>query len=177
MMRALFSLLCVLPVLAACNSDPDGPRFVVQDQGTEVRDTLTGLVWQMCPQGMGTSWPAPREKVCLGVAEAYTWDAAQARAQAVATQSGKAWRLPTVHELHSVTLDVAHGHAWAAEPFPAHLKLINSERISPYTWPNFWSANAYDSDPARNATWFVSMDYGNITNWKPSQPMYVRLVR
>lgn len=177
MMRALALWLCVLPLMWACGPNSATSRFEVQGQGSEVLDKVTGLTWRLCPQGMGSVWPAKPEQACLGEAEAYTWEAAQARATAFAAQSGKPWRLPTVHELNSLTIDTGHGHAWAKEPFPAHLMVVHSGPINPDVWPNFWSVNAYDSDMSKNAMWFVAMDIGKLSNWKPSQKMYVRLVR
>lgn len=177
MMRLLAIWIGFFPLLAACSSDTTDLRFEVQSQGAEVLDKVTGLTWQMCPQGMGSVWPARPEQACLGTADTYTWDAALARAQVVAGQSGKAWRLPTVQELSSLPTDAAHGPSWAKQPFPAHLMLVNSDRISTYVSPNFWSSNAYDSDIARNSIWFVSLGTGFTSNQPPIQKMYLRLVR
>lgn len=177
MIRAIAQWVWVVVLVAACGSDTHNARFVVQNQGSEILDTVTGLAWQTCPQGMGSVWPASPERVCQGTANTYTWGNAQARAQAVAVQSGKPWRLPTVQELSSLRMDTAHPTSWAKQPFLAELALVHSDRINPDVSPNFWSSNVYDGDISKNAIWFVSLGSGSVSNRSPNQEMYVRLVR
>lgn len=177
MMRALAQWAWVVLFLAACGSDAQNVRFVVQNQGSEVLDTVTGLTWQTCPQGMGSVWPASPERACLGRANTYTWDEAQARARALAAQSGKPWRLPTVHELGSLQVDAAHPATWAQQTFLSKLVVVNSDRTDPLTSPNFWSSNVYDSDMSRDSVWYVSLGSGSVSNMPPSRKIYLRLVR
>lgn len=177
MRRAIAQWAGVLLLLGACGSDTPNARFAIRDQGSEVLDTITGLTWQLCPQGMGTVWPAPPERACMGLASTYTWDEAKTRASAVAAQSGKPWRMPTVHELSSLRVDAAHPPSWAKQAFPAELRLVNSDRNNPDISPNFWSSNIYNNDISRNSIWFVSLGSGYVSNRPPSQKMHLRLVR
>jgi Caspase domain/Protein of unknown function (DUF1566) len=65
-------------------------RYQVLGDGSEVKDTKTGLIWQRCSEGQ--SWTG---STCAGVAQIFQY--AQA---AYINRSG--WRLPTVRELHSL---------------------------------------------------------------------------
>jgi hypothetical protein len=170
-------LLVLVLSLAACNSNPAFERFEVMDQGAEVKDTVTGLVWQRCPVGMGSVWPSNPEQACRGNAEAFNWPQAQARAERVAIQSGKAWRLPTVLELQSLLVDPAHPAQGHQAVFPASLRMFRSDRPDSLLHPNFWSGNWYDNDPSRDAVWFVEFDSGQVSNKAASGQAFLRLVR
>jgi hypothetical protein len=71
-------------------------RFIPSDDGTEVSDTLTGLVWSRCVVGM--VW-VNGAQTCEGTATEFKW--ADALDYAKANQEG-GWRIPNVKELTSL---------------------------------------------------------------------------
>ncbi|MDO8329639.1 MAG: DUF1566 domain-containing protein [Fluviicoccus sp.] len=71
---------------------PDS-RYELLNQGAEVLDHQTRLVWQRCPAGMRWSGQS-----CEGSAKTMMWiDALQS-----ARQAGPGWRLPNIKELRSL---------------------------------------------------------------------------
>ncbi|MBN8486299.1 MAG: DUF1566 domain-containing protein [Burkholderiales bacterium] len=98
--------------------------------GSEVRDKVTGLIWQRCPLGM--AWDG---SVCAGTALALTWaESLEAARTAVASRAPGAgwWRLPSITELVSLIDTACLGPAtnstwftsshlvWSSSPFLAH---------------------------------------------------------
>lgn len=81
---------------AACPTWPEvnqtNARFTLNDTGTEVKDTRTGLIWKRCSEGQILS-----ANTCTGSVATYKREGALAHAQ---QQSG--WRLPNVKELASL---------------------------------------------------------------------------
>jgi len=80
---------------------PDS-RYAELANGAEVKDNLTGLIWQRCDVGM--TWNGT---TCTGSASAYTWQGAVDYAAATpASPSGSGadatWRLPSQNELLSL---------------------------------------------------------------------------
>ena len=71
-------------------------RFVLSPDGTEVKDTMTGLIWRRCAAGM--AWNNDTQ-TCDGVAMEFSWK--EALLYARANQSG-GWRIPNVKELFSI---------------------------------------------------------------------------
>jgi hypothetical protein len=71
-------------------------RFVPSADGTEVRDTLTGLAWRRCAAGM--VWNNNAQS-CDGEATRFTWNLALDYAKA--NREG-GWRLPNAKELFSL---------------------------------------------------------------------------
>jgi hypothetical protein len=71
-------------------------RFIPSDDGTEVTDTMTGLVWRRCAAGM--VWDN-NSQTCDGTATEYSWTDALDYARA--NREG-GWRLPNVKELFSI---------------------------------------------------------------------------
>ena len=67
-------------------------RFSYSDNGAEVTDSRTGLIWQRC--SVGQTWNG---NSCIGTATAYLFQSALSYAQ---KQIG--WRLPNVNELSSL---------------------------------------------------------------------------
>lgn len=70
-------------------------RYVLN--GAEVKDPLTGLIWQRCP--VGQTWTG---SACDGTATFMDWSGALAAARAAASDSGLPWRLPNIKELGSL---------------------------------------------------------------------------
>lgn len=65
-------------------------RYQILGDGSEVKDTQTGLIWARCSEGQ--TWA--RES-CTGAAKLFSMEEAQ-------KQSSPGWRVPTVRELHSL---------------------------------------------------------------------------
>jgi hypothetical protein len=88
--KALAGLMCAgLSSLAAAQSLAP---FVPSADGSELRDTRNGLVWQRC--SVGQTW---RDAQCTGSARTVN------HAQALALAAGQAgWRLPSVDELKTL---------------------------------------------------------------------------
>ena len=72
-------------------------RFIISEDGTEVTDNKTGLIWRRCAEGMVAC-----DDGCIGIPGVYDLGAALALAQSEAQATGKAWRLPKVEELSSL---------------------------------------------------------------------------
>ena len=72
--------------------------YSYSDDGSEVIDSTTGLIWRRCAEGMAWNGSA-----CTGIAAFYAHEAALQRASSEALASGKAWRVPNVIELSSIT--------------------------------------------------------------------------
>lgn len=71
---------------------PDSRYEAANDSGSEVKDKVTGLVWQRCIHGMQWNGSA-----CTGAAAAQDW------ATATQTASQAKWRLPTQAELEGLS--------------------------------------------------------------------------
>jgi len=93
---ALLATSSTLALAQTCNPNipltkPDS-RYTYNAAGDEVTDTVTGLIWKRCAEGMIYSGGT-----CAGTAATFTWEGALAHA---ATQSG--WRMPNLKELKSL---------------------------------------------------------------------------
>ena len=93
-LRSLTSLLLCSFLLSPV---PALAEYSYSVDGSEVTDSITGLTWRRCSEGMAWSGGT-----CTGTAATYTHEGALQRATSEATAS-KAWRLPNVLELSSIT--------------------------------------------------------------------------
>jgi hypothetical protein len=71
-------------------------RFVPSADGTEVKDTLTGLIWRRCAEGK--TWNSDTQ-TCDGHAREFTWLEALDH---VEKNINRKWRMPNVKELYSL---------------------------------------------------------------------------
>jgi hypothetical protein len=71
-------------------------RFIPSPDGTEVTDTMTGLVWRRCAEGV--TWNAD-EQTCKGSPTLFQWREAFDHVRA--NRAG-GWRLPNIKELFSI---------------------------------------------------------------------------
>lgn len=71
-------------------------RFIPSPDGTQVTDTLTGLVWRRCAEGM--AWNKGTQ-TCEGAAKVFSWKEALDLAW-VRRDGG--WRVPNIKELFSI---------------------------------------------------------------------------
>lgn len=77
-------------------TEADKDRFIPSADGTEVTDTLTGLIWRRCAEGM--AWNSST-KTCDGSPAEYGWTEAFEHAKA---ERFGGWRIPNVKELSSI---------------------------------------------------------------------------
>jgi hypothetical protein len=116
--------------------------------GSEVRDTVTGLVWQRCTLGM--AWNNGR---CTGSANSLSWaQAVEAAQTASPSANGRRWRLPTQAELYSLAdracSNPAINTTWFPET-PSALAWSSSVSVSNSDYA--WAVNFvyYGSEPAQ----------------------------
>ncbi len=180
--RAVFTQTWLKQITEASLSIPSVPRadaidarYLVLDDGGEIRDTKAGLIWQRC--SVGQAWNGQN---CTGEAKKFSFDEAKGLA-------GKGWRIPTVRELagliHCTTgkeqnsVDVKDG----GQP-------LGSECIGEYQHPTilseffpdtpdggYWSDSPYSGDGSH--AWGVAFGNGYIGSNHRDFRNHVRLVR
>ena len=179
--RNIFWLLVGLLALsriaqAACNANipltrPDSRYEAVTGAtpaGSEVRDKVTGLVWQRCVVGM--LWDGT---TCTGTASTHDWqqalevarNATASTAATGATGATAAWRVPNIIELFSLGERACYIPAINTTWFPA----TPTDR-------SFWSSSPFRDLPP-NFVLVFDTQYGYITNTSKDDRVYVRLVR
>lgn len=184
---AMAGLVLATASARASTENEVGQRFTVSDDGQEVRDNKSRLIWRRCVQGM--QWNG---RTCVGVPAELDFAQAQALATAEAKASQLRWRLPHVPELRMLML---------YQPSDGKGTLVD-ERVfpaTPATW--HWTAsstvlgggnfNQYSYDNiAQNRTpgtvnrtqflhgWAIHFGSGEAAgNIKKRSPLLVRLVR
>lgn len=117
------------------------PDSRYQDMGAEVKDTVTGLIWQRC--SVGQMWNG---STCTGTATTHTWQ----QALTVAKNLGNGYRLPNIKELHSLV------EVKCFEP------AINTKQF-PNTPTNkwYWSSSPYLHDS--KLVWSAKFDTGELS--------------
>lgn len=132
-------------------------RFDDKKDGT-VLDKRTGLLWQICPAGLGSETAAHYSTCGMdsgnqnGASTAYTWANALNYCNGTLTKkppvlpAGKTWRLPNINELKSI-VD-------RSQMNPAMDTSILSIGGGDY----FWSSSTVASNAA--AAWTVNFFYG-----------------
>ena len=152
-------------LVRASQSAASAQRYVISTDGTEVTDQKTGLIWRRCSEGMVFSGD-PGTGNCTVTASTFTHEAALARAQTEAANTGIAWRLPNIKELASIADKSLSNPAIDRTVFPA----------TPAKY--FWSASPYVRDSF--GSWDVSFDVGRVSSsYSDGRTIhgYVRLVR
>lgn len=146
-------------VNATCNPNitriaPDS-RYELVNNGAEVKDKQTGLIWQRC--SLGQTWSGTS---CTGTAATYNWT----NALQTAANMGGGWRVPNVKELDSLIEQACYS--------PSINELMFPNTVVNYYWSS--SPVAYNS----NYAWIVLFDhgYGGNDGYKYYN-YYVRLVR
>ncbi|MDW7605004.1 MAG: DUF1566 domain-containing protein [Candidatus Nitrotoga sp.] len=133
-------------------------RYTLSEDGSEVTDTKTQLIWRRYPEGMMANNVGH-----TGTPTAHTWDHALTLANDVALTSSKAWRLPTVKELSSIVDANFTNPAIDTHIFPGTS-----------TTP-FWSASPVDGNPSK--AWYVMFYGGFMNTYVCGGKLQVRLVR
>jgi len=110
---ALLATSSTLALAQTCNPNilltkPDS-RYTYNSAGDEVTDTVTGLTWKRCTEGM--SWSGG---TCAGTASTFTWEGALAH-----TASQPSWRMPNIKELKSLVETACYDMAINQTVFPS----------------------------------------------------------
>lgn len=148
----IFCLPGVMPISASAQP------FVISNDGTEVTDQKTGLIWRRCSEGM--IWNG---FTCAGTASTFTHEAAMQHAATQAISAGVAWRLPNVKELPSIVDKNRYNPAIDTTAFPATPALP------------FWSASPYAG--ISTYAWRLNFYDGNVVGYYRINEYSVRLVR
>jgi hypothetical protein len=137
-------------------------RFIVSINGSEVKDTKTGLTWRRCNEG--ASWDGT---ACSTVNSTFTHEQALIRAQ---SQAG--WRLPNAKELLSITDRSYFSPAINTSifSFPAGTPATVNNYVEDY-WSSTPSVTQPENAMAARYKW------GGITFVSRSSQLYVRLVK
>ncbi|SFN03478.1 Protein of unknown function [Formivibrio citricus] len=162
---ALLALLPLTHALAECNGaswTPDS-RYELRNNGSEVYDTQTQLLWKRCVEGM--AWNG---NTCSGDPINISWNDAVYRYPV----DGKDWRLPNIDELttlRSGTKPTGHVPSGCYDPAinPAVFPYVKESRT--------WSSSPVPSDPS--AAWHIFAERGLVVYNKRSYTGAVRLVR
>jgi hypothetical protein len=130
-------------------------RFIISEDGTEVTDNKTGLIWRRCAEGMTASFDG-----CTGIPGVYNLEEALALANREAKATRQAWRLPKVEELSSI-VDMSR----------------RDPSIDTDVFPGTPGSAFITSSPDGSLSWFVSFYVGKVYSDYSQLPNHVRLVR
>jgi len=137
-----------------------GAPYTDNGNGT-ITDSGTGLVWQKCSAGQGTTVG----NCSTGSIRSYTWSNAISYCEGLTLGSRSDWRLPNINELRSIVDYAKSGNTIDSTAFPS--------TVSNY----YWSSSTYAGDTSN--AWQVDFTYGEVfTNryGKDSLTTYVRCV-
>lgn len=123
-----------------------------QGMGEEVKDTVTGLIWQRC--SVGQTWNGT---TCTGTATRHTWQ----QALTVAKNLGNGYRLPNIKELQSLVETKCYSPSINTNIFPNTQQSI------------YWSSSPYGADYG----WSVIFHQSNTNAKNKADKNYVRAVR
>ena len=155
MKQKITSCLLGTGLLAAVGLAYGAERFSYSNNGSEVTDSATGLIWKRCAEGM--TWSGVS---CTGSATEYTHEAA--------LQLGiNGWRLPNIKELTSIVDHSRKSPAIDLTAFPTTTPVF------------FWTSSPYVGNSVN--AWFVDFYdggvYGSFNTSKRYGRNVVRLVR
>lgn len=128
-------------------------RFTISEDGSEVTDSQTSLIWRRCSEGM--LWNG---KTCTGIAGSFTFDESITHAK---SQTG--WRVPDVKELAGLIDRSRSNPAIDTAIFPA-------------TQSNWYWSSAPFANGASSA-WFVFFSNGLVHYGNRKGGYALRLVR
>ncbi len=150
---AISSVAQAQQVQQTCNANipltrPDSRYELVSGTtpaGSEVRDKVTGLIWQRCMVDM--AWDGT---TCTGTAGSLTWQKALDSAHTSrksAVSAATAWRVPNHAELYSLAERACSGPAINAKFFPATPnESAWSSSPNAKSNANAWGVNFRDGD-------------------------------
>lgn len=129
-------------------------RFEILDNGSEVKDKKTGLIWQRC--SIGQTWNI---NGCSGKPTALKWKDALNKAKEI----GNNYRLPNIRELQSIVEIKCH--------YPAINTTIFVDTPSN---SGYWSSSPY---VLGSSLWTIAFTNGTIYTTQTYNMQYVRAVR
>lgn len=128
-------------------------RYSFPNDGSEVADSMSGLIWRRCTEGQ--KWNG---QGCAGLPMAFTYDEALAHAR---TQSG--WRLPDVKELAGIVDRGRSNPAIDVIAFPG----------TQSNW--YWSSSPFAG--SAGSAWFVFFSNGLVHYGSRKGSYAIRLVK
>jgi len=153
-------LLALSGAVAAQTCNPNIPltkpdsRYTYNAAGDEVTDTVTGLIWKRCAEGMSYSGGT-----CTGTAQGFSWEYSLIHSSNVV-----GWRIPNIKELQSLVETACYEPAINQTVFPSTPNYILS--ASPIVFDNFGNAL------------LINFETGYLFGWhRQSARFQVRLVR
>lgn len=160
-------MICLLGVInisyAECKSNivqtAPNSRYQLLNNGSEVKDLRTNLIWQRCSEGQ--VWDGAN---CMGSANQYTWTSAMQRA----ANKGMGWRVPNIKELASLIERACTAPALNSTYFP-NFPSIPTNAVSSI---EYWSSSTQSTH-----AWIMSLDGGNTFGGNKELYKYVRFVR
>lgn len=170
----LATWLCIDVVSAACSNSitltrPDSRYEIVANTsfaGSEVKDKVTGLIWQRCL--VGKKWNGSNCILDAAMLNkiTYTWANALEMARTATPTSATpatAWRVPNHAELYSLSERACSGPAINSVWFP-----------DTDAWKT-WSSSPLSNYPTY--AWVINFDNGNDDGVAKGLEFHVRLVR
>ncbi|MFT5814628.1 MAG: hypothetical protein ACI9VT_002389 [Psychroserpens sp.] len=145
---------------AITKTTPDS-RFSVNDDGTLIIDSKTGLSWMRC--SVGQSWDEDTSS-CTGTATRHSWPGALSVAKNVTFAGESDWRVPNIKALNSIVELACYSPAINETYFP--------NTVTYYYWSS--SYNAYSSSYAWNVEFSHGSDDRDTLKYNN---LFVRLVR
>lgn len=125
-----------------------------------VEDSVTGLVWQGCEDGLSGS-------TCAGTVTTHSWDSALSHCDALDWGGSTDWRMPTVHELMSIADTSVYNPGIDSTVFPAT------------TADNFWTINTQPGTGGTTNGQTVNFYHGSLAGMGSAKTTsnHVRCVR
>ncbi len=137
-----------------------GAPFTDNGNGT-VTDSATGLIWQKCSAGLGTTVG----NCSTGSISSYTWSIAISYCEGLTLGGRSDWRLPNINELRSIIDYTKSSNPTIDSPaFPNTLSVY------------YWSSST-SSVGDTNGAWYVDFGKGDVGGRiKTNFSYYVRCV-
>jgi hypothetical protein len=132
-------------------------HFRINNNGT-VLDTRHSIEWIRC--SVGQNWQAGK---CIGTPQVIPWDKALSTAKSARLAEYSDWRLPSIHELSSITELRCQQPAINLILFPATFT------------GDYWTGTEFANN--NDMAWLVHFGYGENHTAKKSTGAAVRLVR
>ncbi|MEI6806070.1 MAG: DUF1566 domain-containing protein, partial [Myxococcaceae bacterium] len=153
-------LRCARPQTATFLEDRyrDENGNILINGSLQVKDRVTGLIWQRVTSGTGYTWSATNAP---GSAQAYCSNLV------IGTQGAGSWRLPNIKELETLTTTAMSNSSLAT---------INSTAFPLAPSVAFWSSSSV-AGTSPSLPLYVPFDRGGVYFSSDANPFYARCVR